>query len=305
MDQGMKLSVIVPSLTGQVPESLRRQTEGRDDVEVIVVTGVSPVGRARNVGLGRAHGEYIAWMDSDDDVTESWLDDIASSIADGVDGLLFDAEARGWSVETSFVYGGDQKMFGGDELEREIYRDGRLKSHLWRWVLRRELWDGEGFDEQVSALEDYLVLPKVVGRAKSVKYLPKILYHYLYHENSAVNALDEARDVASVQVALRRYQESALDCKRPALWGAATIIYWSLDKVAVGGLVIGPSYRSALSDGRRFIARHLWGLWRESGETGEPFGLRLRWMARFVTAAFGWWWIQRWSARKDKRDFLT
>ena len=300
----MKLSVIVPSLTGRVPESLRRQTEGRDDVEVVVVTGVSPVGRARNEGLRHAHGGYIAWVDSDDAVSEDWLESILGEVdrvtmmGRRLDGLLFDAEAIGWQTGTSYVYGGSRRTFEGSELAREIYRDERLKSHLWRWVLRRELWEDESFDEEVTALEDYLVLPKVVGRAKSVKYLPKKLYHYFYHENSAVNALDESRDVASVRVAIRRYQESDFDCKRSALWGTATIIYWALDKVAVGELAISSSYRSALSDGRRFVARHLWGLWWESGKTGEPFCMRLWWMARFVTAALGWWGLQRWRARK-------
>ena len=61
----MKLSVIVPSLEGKVPESLRQQTEGRDDVELVVVEGIRPVGKARNMGLDRACGDKCGWHERD------------------------------------------------------------------------------------------------------------------------------------------------------------------------------------------------------------------------------------------------
>lgn len=298
----MKLSVIVPSLTGSVPESLRRQVMRREDVELVVVTGVSPVGRARNEGLRRVTGDYIAWVDADDEVTGAWLDSIlgelerAEAAGRRQDGLLFDAEAIGWRKAASFVYGKKQRVFAGAELAREVYRDERLKSHLWRWVLRRELWDGESFDEEVVALEDYLVLPNVVAKANEIGYLPKKLYRYLHQNNSAVNMRNETRDADCVRIAIRRYQGAASAYQRAALWGAATMIYWSLDKAAVDRRKVGPDYRSALLDGRKFIARHLLGLWRESGNAVDSFGDRLWWMARFVTAVCGWWGLQRMRA---------
>ena len=299
----MTLSVIVPSLNGEVPESLFRQVEGRADVELVLVQGVSPVGKARNVGLGRAKGEYVAWVDADDEVAEDWTETILEGLATGttgsrVDGLLFDAEAIGWQFEPSFVYGEGRGSFVGADLAHEIYRDERLKSHLWRWVLRRELWADESFDEEVVALEDYLVLPKVVAKAKEIKYLPRKLYSYLYHGDSAVNMTDDARDAASVLIAIRRYREATAASKRAALWGAATMAYWSLDKVFVDNRAVGSVFKSALQEGRKFLGRHLWALWLESAAAIGTLGMRLRWMARFVTATVGWWGLQRWCARR-------
>ncbi|MBS3764424.1 MAG: glycosyltransferase [Planctomycetes bacterium] len=66
------ISVVIPSLDGwrdgNVPQligQIREQT--LDDVEVLLVIGVSPNGRARNVGVRQARGEYLVCID--DDVT--------------------------------------------------------------------------------------------------------------------------------------------------------------------------------------------------------------------------------------------
>ncbi|MFP4029192.1 MAG: glycosyltransferase [Candidatus Brocadiia bacterium] len=66
------VSVVIPSLDGwrdgNVPEligQIREQT--LDDVEVLLVIGVRPNGRARNVGVREARGDYLVCID--DDVT--------------------------------------------------------------------------------------------------------------------------------------------------------------------------------------------------------------------------------------------
>ena len=142
------------------------------------------------------------------------------------------------------------------------------------------------------------MLPKVVAKAKEIEYLPRKLYQYHYQESSAVNRPDEARDAASVRTAIRRYRVAPLTYKKASLWGAATMIYWSLDKVSIDNYAISSFYRSILFDGRKFIAGHLWDLWLESDKAIGAFGRRLWWMARFVTAVSGWWGLQRWRARK-------
>ena len=79
----MKVAVIIPSgdasrddsLAGLM-EDLRRQTVQPEQIEV--VRGVSPNGRARNVGVERTRAEYLLFLDDDvrlgsDDVIEKLL----------------------------------------------------------------------------------------------------------------------------------------------------------------------------------------------------------------------------------------
>lgn len=64
------ISVIIPSTDGsrggnvsRLKQDLKRQTWPPD--EVLVVVGVKPNGRARNVGAQRAKGEYLLFLDDD------------------------------------------------------------------------------------------------------------------------------------------------------------------------------------------------------------------------------------------------
>lgn len=139
----IRLSVIVPSLTGEVPQGLSAQVSGRADVELVVVEGVTPVGKARNVGLARAVGDYIAWVDADDEVSSDWLASLLSTLGQSPDVIVI---GHKWMMNAEF---GFEKTWRGGDLLGDLL-DGRLVSgELWNKIIRRDLWASVRFDDTV------------------------------------------------------------------------------------------------------------------------------------------------------------
>lgn len=281
----MKLSVIVPSLAGDVPPSLLRAVADHADVEIVTVTGERPVGRARNIGLDRATGEYIAWVDSDDEVTENWLPEIMKAIDAGPDVLVFDADRIGWKWPGDLVWGRSGGEVRPANLLKDVYENDIIQSHLFRIVTRRKLWQDLRFDEIFRVCEDYLLLPHVLARATGVVYIPKKLYRYICKATGLSSYPDVGKVSDDIRVAIRRYDETPAEYRRPSEIGSVWSIYYALE-----ALYVSPAYRckgerrdaDVEKSGRAFLSRHGLGAARSIHE-----------MARIVTAALGIWILQR------------
>ena len=178
------LSIIVPSLYGVVP----RLPED-SSVETIVVRGVCPVGVARNEGLARATGDYVAWVDSDDEVSEDWLPNVLQGLDGRPDVLSFNARVE-WVDGKRPSY-----KVGGPAYAADVMAE-RTNGQLWNKVIRRELFKGLAFSGAVH--EDYRLLCELLPRAKTFGYIDKDLYVY----RRRANGLSQHTDIDSARNAI-------------------------------------------------------------------------------------------------------
>lgn len=174
----MRLSIVIPTLDGTVPESVFSFVGNRHDVEVVVVNGVSPIAAARNEGLARATGEYVAWVDSDDEVMGGWLPEIMEALKNNPDIVDFDTRVV-WidSNRSGYVVKGPYES--GLVLPsryRQDYLRGKIGGQLWCKVFRRSLFDGLFFEG--AQYEELAVMFELLRRVKSVWHISKELYVY-------------------------------------------------------------------------------------------------------------------------------
>ena len=131
---------------------------------------------ARNEGLRRAAGEYIAWVDADDVVTGDWARAICDGLEPRPDVLSFNAKVE-WRDCLRKGY-----CIGGEANAANVMSE-RTNGQLWNKVIRRELFDGLEFRGAIH--EDYRLLCGLLPKARTFKHIPKALYVYRRSMNGA------------------------------------------------------------------------------------------------------------------------
>ena len=245
----MLLSVVVPAYNAEkwidecIGSIVRSVGDASDSVELIVVDDGSTdktlsllqkaadeyewirvipkknggVGSARNAALSKVRGDYIAWIDSDDWVSEDWFPKIKSAIDEGADVIHYDTVKVEGDNKIFCCYGREGGVIDKDMYIRDLARDIRIQGGLCDKVVRREYYKDVVFNEKDAILEDYLVIIDITARAHKVIYLPEYLYNYRQQEGSLLHTVPPELSYRCVDIAkLRRdrvedkYKDAAL-----------------------------------------------------------------------------------------------
>lgn len=172
-------------------------------------------GMARNAGLRLSSGEYVLFVDGDDeiapDLCEKLLSELLKERAD-VSYCGFLNIFRDKTVEII----PDDKMMKGREIPYALVTEISFFTAVWNKLFKREvLLDSEGrfieFSGDISVGEDGLWLSKVLKNAEKAAAVPQALYYWKRRENSATQGGAVIRTDDAYLTVLKAYREMTLE----------------------------------------------------------------------------------------------
>lgn len=178
-----KLSILICSLesrAAQLAELLGTLSpQLTDDVELLidVDNGEVPIGRKRNSLLNNAKGDFVCFVDDDDQVSPEYVSRILTALESEPDcvgfKLLFyvNSQNKGRAIHSlRFQAYGQKRIHGITEYER-------TPNHLN--PIRREIAVSVGFPE-LNRGEDTDFAVRVRPLLETEVFVDEFLYHYLY-----------------------------------------------------------------------------------------------------------------------------
>lgn len=147
------------------------------------------VNHARNLALDMARGDYIAFTDSDDwcelDLLEYLMGGISEFDTDIAVCAHWDEYENGAQEYRGL---GCRYKFDRTQALRLLLGDWYLQSFLWEKLWKRDLFEGLRFQENLSGLSDFDIMPHLFLAADGMAYVPEAKYHYLQRQGSVVHS---------------------------------------------------------------------------------------------------------------------
>ncbi len=229
----MKLSIIVPvyNLENYIASTLESLLSIRfsSDYEIIVINDGSMdgsesvihdyqqkqsqiklysiehqgVSNARNIGISRASGDYITFVDGDDtvepDFFEKTIQELNAGGYDFVQGNYRRIDGDNTSYD-QFV-SEDVVITEKDIMHEKLFGLEKLiQNHVWGKVFRAKIIKDTLFDRAIKIGEDLKFVFDVIEKSKKIKLLSCVGYNYLQRDTSAMHVADINRYIDKFKV---------------------------------------------------------------------------------------------------------
>lgn len=160
------------------------------------------VSSARNMGLKKARGEWITFLDGDDWLEENCLETALKEADDGTDIVCWnywkntgEGQKQNQPLRSSYLCVDEPKKLIGTVMfpQYSFKKEGRffpgIKSSCTKLIRKRIPDSGVTFDTEVQIGEDALFSAMCFEKARKAVFIDQYLYHYRLDNSSATRKL--------------------------------------------------------------------------------------------------------------------
>ena len=268
--EGVDVLVVDDGSTDGSADRLGERIDEADGVAFVRHSGNAGVAARRNEALARATGEFVWFVDHDDDWTETGLAALRGHAA-GVDLVVGRADFQ-WGPNAL-----DRRRIDGVEVgaphdidaraAAALLLDGTIHGFLWSKLFRRTSLGADPFPLIVSQ-SDIVGVAGAIARSQRVRLIPETVYTYVRLPGSItrsrrpdLRALERAHDdvLARLHDTATPWLRDVFTARFLCLAAVKTAVRWNADSVAVDeALLLGRRHARGLSI--RSIARRSPGL---------------------------------------------
>lgn len=146
---------------------------------------------ARNKGIEKSHGEWLAFLDPDDSVADNYLEELINHVAKDTDIISCCCYAYDDNGKYLNEFYSDNRIFEGEnkvELFRQLLNDNYDRSGIvhtaigvpWGKLYKKIFITNNGlqFNSKLKRQQDNIFNMHAFNKAKKIKYLNKPLYYY-------------------------------------------------------------------------------------------------------------------------------
>lgn len=160
------------------------------------------VSKARNTALSNAQGEWICFLDADDELTPYWLQSYEEAITEEVDIVFSGAIIKTNDGETKYQLPAHDILSLSETVK--LWQDHHQDmGSAWSKCIRHSviLENNAHFSENINNFEDWIFLTYVLSSVRKTKTIP--FTDYIYNrQNSTLTAAGQKRRSAEATYAI-------------------------------------------------------------------------------------------------------
>jgi len=172
------------STKADVKKCLRDYTSNDPRIKVKFLDKNLGISANSNEALSLATGEYVAFLDHDDELSQDALYEVARLLQDHPDADMM------YSDEDKIDSDGNRTLpFFKPDWSPDMFLSCMYTCHLG--VYRKSIIDQvKGFREGYDGSQDYDLVLRVIEKTSNIRHIPKILYHWRMAPGSAAESVD-------------------------------------------------------------------------------------------------------------------